>query len=701
MEPSSTLSLQNLWGVLRRHWLVLALSSAALFCAGAMYVFSLQPAYTADTVVLLAPDTEELSDAAASQRPSITDPFFIRSEANIIASEQLAREVIAKLSLENEPEFDLPPGAREGPLDDAELRRDAALRAYSDRLQVFNDGRSKTVSIEFTARTPRLAAAVANAHAEAYLQEQAGRLSQGRGKALEWLKREVDERAREVRDADALLQRYQLQNGIVSTHDATLVEQRLGQLSQQLIEAKHQLTLQGAMLGEIREIRAGGDPMKAATLLENAPLMDLLRSRVQAEAALSSMQSRLADSHPTLVKQRETLASINTTLQTQLARVENEAEASYRASERQVRDLGAAVNGATSEKLGQDKVSSALPALAAEAQVKRTVFETVLRRYQTQLAEQGFSQPTAVIVSRAYPPAQPSYPRKPLFLAIAFIAALMGGAAMTFALHAWRPPSPGLVALADAIGLRALVAIPRFRNTAREPGVVSIRDPRLFIESIRSLRAAVFEPAAAQDLRVCLLTSVVPSQGKTLVAMSLARSLARSGVRTLFLELDLRCPAASTLARLTEASRGVAAVLEARAQITDVLQRDDSTGLDMLLAEANASVSLDRLTSSSIAGLLGKLRTRYDAIVVDGPPVGVINDSLTLARVVDQTLIVARDGESTVSEIAAGVRLLRERGATLAGLVLTDVDPRQAYAARTVSRYVLGMPARIALVKSA
>jgi hypothetical protein len=64
-------------------------------------------------------------------------------------------------------------------------------------------------------------------------------------------------------------------------------------------------------------------------------------------------------------------------------------------------------------------------------------------------------------------------------------------------------------------------------------------------------------------------------------------------------------------------------------------------------------------------------------------------------------LIVARDGESTVPELAAGVRLLRERGATLAGLVLTDVDPRQAYAARTVSRYVMGMPARIALVKSA
>jgi capsular exopolysaccharide synthesis family protein len=265
--------------------------------------------------------------------------------------------------------------------------------------------------------------------------------------------------------------------------------------------------------------------------------------------------------------------------------------------------------------------------------------------------------------------------------------------------HALRPASPGLVALADAIGTRALVAIPRFRNTAREPGVVKIRDPRMFIESIRSLRTALFE--SPQEPRVCLVTSVVPSQGKTLVAMSLARSLARSGVRTLFLEMDLRCPAASALAHVPVGPRGVAAVLESRAQVAEVLQHDDSTGLDMLLAEGNASVSLDRLTSNVLTGLLGKLRPRYDVIVVDGPPVGVISDSLTLARVADQTLIVARDRESTVAELAAGVRLLREHGARLAGLVLTDVNARQAHAARTVSRYVMGMPTRITLVKSA
>jgi capsular exopolysaccharide synthesis family protein len=357
------------------------------------------------------------------------------------------------------------------------------------------------------------------------------------------------------------------------------------------------------------------------------------------------------------------------------------------------------VGAETSNKVDQDRVSAALPALLAEAGVKRKVFETVLNRYQTQLAEHGFSDPTAVIVSRAMPPAHPSFPRTSLFLVVGFMVAVLGGVGAALLMQVVRPHAIDLNMLSDAVGLRPLVAIPRFRNESRERGVVKIRDPRLFIECIRSMRNAIFEQQTSRETRVCLFTSVVPSQGKTLVAMSLARALARSGTRTLFLEMDLRCPAASLLARIPEPSRGVATLLEERAQIADVLQTDPTTGLDMLLAEKSASHSLDRITVAGFSALLAKLRKRYDAIIVDSPPVGVVSDALTLAVVADQTVIVARNGETAVNALAHATRLLKERGATLAGLVLTDVDPQNlAFASKSMDRYVMGMPARLIAV---
>ena len=696
MEDISALSLRSVGRTLRQRWILALAVTALLFAGIASLVFSLAPAYTARAIVLLAPLADELGEGAGSARnPGMTDPFFIRSETAIIGSEGLSREVIRRLDLAKQP-------GQSGPhpyLSADEVQSDDVLRRYQDNLAVFNDGRSKTVEISFTAGDPRLAATIANTHAEAYLAEQSSRRGDTEKKSLVWLKQEVDARAREARDADAEVQQYQLRNGIVTTQAVTMVEQRLSQISGQLMDARRQLSTQTALLDEIRALRAGGDPANAAMLVANEPLAQLLRDRVLAEATLSSLETRLAGSHPTLVKQRQTLASINEVLEKQLARVEKETQANVSSWQRQVDDLRHSVFAETSNKVDQDRVSAALPALLAEADVKRKVFETVLNRYQTQMAEHGFSDPTAVIVSRAMPPAHPSFPRTSLFLVVGFMVSALGGIGAALLMQVFRPHAINLNALSDAVGLRPLVAIPRFRNESRERGVVKIRDPRLFIECIRSMRNAIFEQQSARETRVCLFTSVVPSQGKTLVAMSLARALSRSGTRTLFLEMDLRCPAASLLARVPEPSRGVAALLEERAQIADVLQTDESTGLDMLLAEKNASHSLDRITVAGFSALLAKLRKRYDAIIVDSPPVGVVSDALTLAVVADQTVIVARNGETAVNDLVHATRLLRERGATLTGLVLTDVDPQDlAFASKSMDRYVMGMPARLIAV---
>lgn len=711
MEDISALSLRSLGRALRRRWILALTVTLLLFACIASLVFSLAPAYTARAIVLLAPLADELSDGAGSARnPGMTDPFFIRSETAIIGSEGLSREVIRRLDLANPQKLTAakPPEARPAATDAAhpylsadEVTSDDVLRDYQENLAVFNDGRSKTVEISFTAGNPRLAATIANTHAEAYLAEQSSRRGDTEQKSLAWLKQEVDARAQEARDADVEVQQYQLRNGIVTTQAVTMVEQRLSQISGQLMDARRQLSTQTALLAEIRALRAGGDPANAAMLVANEPLAQLLRDRVLAEATLASLETRLAGSHPTLVNQRQTLASINETLEKQLTRVEKEAQANVSSWQRQVGDLRQSEGNETSNKVNQDRVSAALPALLAEADVKRKVFETVLNRYQTQLAEHGFSDPTAVIVSRAMPPAHPSFPRTSLFLVVGFMVSALGGVGAALLMQAIRPGAINLNTLADAVGLRPLVAIPRFRNESREKGVVKIRDPRLFIECIRSMRNAIFEQQTSRDTRVCLFTSVVPGQGKTLVAMSLARALARSGTSTLFLEMDLRCPAASVLARIPEPSRGVAALLEERAQIADVIQTDPSTGLDMLLAEKNASYSLDRITVTGFSALLAKLRKRYEAIIVDSPPVGVVSDSLTLAVVADQTVIVARNGETSVSDLGRATRLLTERGATLTGLVLTDVDPQNlAFASKSMDRYVMGMPARLIAVPS-
>ena len=713
MENLSRLSLSYLWQVIKLRRGVVMLVAALLLTGAAALIWSARPLYTAEAVVLLAPLGDQLTADSSGERPvPMTDPFFVRSEAAILSSDQLCRTVIEQLGLTTASEFAARPGILQRLGLHATLRPqnryltrdqidfDRVLRLYRDRLTIFNDGRSNTVAVGFTAGDPRLAARIANAHAAAYLREQAARRTDPEQKSIDWLKQEVDSRARDVRDADARVQQYRLRNKIVSAHDGTLVEQRLSQLNEQLVEARRDLSGKQAQLGEIRRIRAGANPTDATTVLQDESLTDLLRNRVQAEAALTALQSRLAPGHPALIKQQQDLAGINDVLEKQLRRVQSDAESASRSAERQVADLENAVRDETIHKEDEDRVAAVLPALVAEADVKHKVFETVLDRYQTRLTEHAFAEPTASVVSHAQPPARPSFPKIPLLLTLATLGAMLGGVATAVLLQMFRPTAQGLNEVADAVGIRPLAAIPRFRNTARVKGAVEIKDPRLFVESIRSVRNAIFEQKAAQPTKICLLTSILPGQGKTLVAMSLARALARGGFKTLFVEMDLRRPSASSLARVSTPLVGIAAVLEGRARAEDLLIRDETSGLDMLLAEQHACNSLDRLTVLTSAHVLGELRARYDAIIVDSPPIGVVSDALILASLVDQTVLVAKEADTSTEELAAGTRLLKDRGARVAGLILTDVDPAglSRVDKTTLEKYVRGVPRTVELL---
>ena len=226
-----------------------------------------------------------------------------------------------------------------------------------------------------------------------------------------------------------------------------------------------------------------------------------------------------------------------------------------------------------------------------------------------------------------------------------------------------------------------------------------MKDPGLFIESIRFLRDATLERLQSFNTTTCLVTSVLPRQGKSLVAMSLARAIARAGRKTLFVEFDLRQPTGSSLAKQAPPSAGIAAVLEGRAVVRDVVIRDDSTGLDMLLAETHAASALDCLTTGRLKKLFVDIRGEYEAIIIDSPPVGIVSDALALACFADETLVVAKDGDSSIEELRRGVRLLRDSGALVAGLVLTSVDPNDMSSVdrKTRDQYVMGVPENVLL----
>jgi capsular exopolysaccharide synthesis family protein len=710
MDDVSKISLRHLSQVVVRRWRLTLTVALLLFTSLALYVSSLRPEYTAEAVILLAPTGEELGAQTPGRSVAMTDPFFIRSETDIMGSDQLALSVMEKLGLEKLPEFQPHPSrldlllqknsGRQGNayLSSTEVLRDWVLNKYKDRLSVFNDGRSKTIRLSFSASDPRLAASIANAHAEVYLARQTSRRLDAQQETIAWLAKEATARAEDVREAEARVQQFRLRNGIVSARDTTVVDQRLSELNTQLLSAQLQLTAQTSLLDEIHKVRAGGDVQSARTLSNDENFAEMLRRRAEAEADVASLARRLAPGHPVLQKRTQELASINELLEKQLQRVESAAQRGANSAQSQVDQLSGAVLAETGRKTNQDRAASDLPALEAQAQVKRAVFETVVSRYQTLLAERGFSASSASIESRAIPPASPSFPKTALFLVVAAMAAAFG-AVLTAVFAEWvRPSSVGLTAMADAVGVRPLVAITQFKSVSRSNRTIDVDSLKLFIENIRSVRNAILQPRDVRKTTICLVTSALPRQGKSLVAMSLARAIARTGARTLFMDLDLRRSSGNVLAGIPVPEVGMAAVLQGRAAFEDVVVRDDKGTLDMLLAETDSGGAVDRLMTVGATELLPKLSAIYDAIVMDSPPVGVVSDALTFASSATQIILVAKDRETSLSSLSRATRLLRETGASTVGLILTGVsaDDMSASDHATVQRYLAQVPSRAA-----
>jgi Mrp family chromosome partitioning ATPase len=110
----------------------------------------------------------------------------------------------------------------------------------------------------------------------------------------------------------------------------------------------------------------------------------------------------------------------------------------------------------------------------------------------------------------------------------------------------------------------------------------------------------------------------------------------------------------------------------------------------LLLAEENADTALDQLTQIAAGCLTAKLAERYDAIIVDAPPLGIVGDALAFAGVASQAIIVARERDTDIAALSRVARQLREHGAGSVGLVLTDVNVKSLSAAdaATIKRYL-------------
>ncbi|HXT78266.1 MAG TPA: hypothetical protein VN702_01775 [Acetobacteraceae bacterium] len=683
------------FAVLRRRKLPLIACSMLVPLLAVVAIRQTTPRYTATGALIYEPSVYKVRELQSIVQADPTTEALMTSQAEVLQSLHIAQQVAERGNLFADPEFNgslrparlttrvtnwlrqamgvetaPPPATVYGPVLDQ--TRSATLVAVQSALHATALPVSHIIQVTFTAEDPLVAAAAVNNAMDAYVKDQFAAKHRAVSRATAWLERRASELRTQVQDEENRIARYRADKHLSEGMHAAVTAEQITHLTEDLVRARSALANADGRLDAARG-KAG-----AAAQAAVAPSVVQLRTRLEDLATqLQAQQGQLGPNHPEVQSLRRQIAGAERAVSAEIGRVVAATDAERRAAAERVGDAEANLHEAQQEAARAAEAQIPLNALLRDAEAARSQLQAILERIQQSAEQEAIESSEAHEISTAQPPQSPSSPRIVPLMAASVASGVMLGLLTVYALHltdttvqsgedaraaAQRP----CFALLPEISRRARGHLPICDYAARRPLTA-------FAEQIRALRAGLWLTTGRP--RVVAITAARPSEGKSVLALALGRSAQLAGERVLAIECDLRQP--SFARRLGgEGTDGLAEVLKGKAVLEEVVQQDALTGMAYIIAGRFAADVLGLFTSEKMARVIAAVRQDYDLVLLDAPPVQALTEARIAAAIADATLLCVRWRSTPRAVLHHALELLEEAHATVAGTVLTRVDPR-------------------------
>ncbi len=711
--------------LLRRSRLIVSMV-LVLNVAAFVVVSNLPVRYTSEVSLLLAPRQAQVLDMKAVVAGLSGESGVIESEIQILRSRKIARDVVEKLHLDQNPSFNpamREPGmlhqagtaakqqahallARIAPtlgflpeswqnVINAAATPSASRRAdgKSDAMSVTADdflrqlvvapkGRSNVIGISFTAPDPETSAAVANGVAEAYISDQLKAKLDATAKAHKWLEERVGELREQVINSDQAVEAYRQRIGVTQGRTGSLMSEQLSEYSDQLVKARVARTNADARL-KAMETAQTTRHLENLAEVQGSPVLQALRAQesvlLQQSAAASFTRG---ENNPRVGSMRGEVAGVQARIGAEVTRIasgiRDEARIALAREQSLVTALDQLRRQAGTSNVGEVE----LRVLQHEANANRGLYDRLLARSKETNVESGLQNADAQIISHAEAPIIPSFPNPALILPVFFIAICLLTLLLVFALENLDHGFRTLEQVEAALGIAALGVVPRLRRRGGvqgRPETYILKSPgSAYGEAIRNLHTGLMLSNADAPPKVVLIASALPGEGKTSVALSLARMMASCGKRVVIVDCDLRSPDLHKAFGVPQGP-GLVDCLSGEDNVFAVLRQDTRSQAYLVSAGSKAYTSPDLFASDNMRRLLGSLAERFDLVILDSAPVLAVSDTRNLCRLADKTVFVVRWQDTRRFAAAPALRQLINAGGNMAGILLSMVDmPRYA-----------------------
>lgn len=673
--------------ILRRHLRLIALVLFGAVALVGAYILLAKPNYTATATIQVASDEQSSEDSGAAGPARPLDEQRIVTQIELLNSMTLARAVVKKFNLVQDPEFSvphrsirrrlglLPPHDGMDPDDALAVREAAVIARLAQHVTIARVGTTHLITI--TARTHdagksmRIANAFASLHIDRIRREQA----QVTARSLSALEAQVDDLRRRATLGERAAASYGRSQSLIGSPGQAADPAAVDWLAGQLATAR---TSRAEAQARMNQFSSDTGTSAGLSSVNTTPLLNELRvQHAGIEKRLAELQAQFGPAYPEVIALRAQRDDLTARIADERRRVDRGLAADVRVANAREGQLASEAAAVRSQALHARDAGVGFGDIQSGAQTLRSQYVAQLARLQEMRARHDTMSLDAAIAVKALLPTAPSDPKPLPLLAVAIVGGLVLGAIAAVVVEQIDDRIRTGGDIRQILGVRTLGMIPELsRNDAAVPiqRLLAGNPTSAFSETARSLYLSLVpNPGAAPTCLV--VTSPLPGEGKTTIAASIAAAAAMMGSPAIVIDLDLRRPAISRAMQLRAGDLDLVDYLNGRATLDQIIVTDPEAGGIAMAAINRAPADPGRyINYPLIAPLIASLLERYQLVVVNAPPVLPVSDARTLADLADATLLVVRWRRTTRVALRVAGELLSGK---ITAAVLNRVDYRR------------------------
>ncbi len=704
MESAESLSLdfQKTWLILKRRWLPAAGIFSSVVAIAAVLTCFQKPVYETKGKILLKKVDQTSALTGLGEKigelnaVNIIKSDPLKTESQVIDSIPLIQKTITDLNLKDKR---------------GEMVKPETL---AKQVKVKPIVETDVLEISYQSNDPKEAAAIVNKLANVYIENNVLVNRAEAAAAGKFIAEQIPESDATVRQAELALSRFKEQNHIVSLdQESKAAVDVIKELEIKIKETQAALADVSVRSTNLQKQLGVNSQQGIAmnSLNQSHGVQNVLEEFQQVENQLAVQRTRFQEEHPTIVNLKIKEAALKTLLQ---GRVEQAVR-----SVQQVAS-GNLQSGESKQRLTEDLVKTEverlglvsrlanlsnaqasykqrlniLPklegqqrALQRQLEAAQATYEILLKKLQEVRVAENQNIGNARVIEPASVPETASIRKTIMILGLGCVLGILLSGATVFALEVTDISIKTLKEARDMFGYTVVGVIPSLKKKATPRGrgtestvpELPVRDtPRSPIcEAYRMLQANLKFLSSDKPLQVIVVKSSIPKEGKSKVSANLAATMAQLGRRVLLVDADMRRPSQHHIWALTNAA-GLSDVIVGQAEFQAAVAQV-MPFLDVLTSGVIPPNPLALLDSKRMASLIENFSQIYDFVIIDAPPLVVAADALTLGKMADGVLLVARPGTLDSTSAVVSKESLERSGQNVLGLVVNGVNPENEF----------------------